>query len=202
MRGDLPVRCTCGAVRGRAVDMHPGAVNHMVCHCRGCRGFAAHMQREVQMLDTHGGVEIFQLSPAALVIEQGIEHIGCIRMTPKGALRWHTRCCRTPIASGLDTRSVPFLSLHPVCIDREALPAPLDDYLGPIRVRANGRFPRDQIKALRAGIGALLPMLFRYAGMCLKWVIRGEHRRSPFFDRETAKPIVEPTVVGLPDDFR
>ncbi len=201
MRGDLAVRCACGALRGRALDVHPGATNRVACHCRGCRAYAAHMQREAELFDAHGGMDVFQISPAALVFDDGLEHLGCLRMTPKGALRWHARCCGTPIAGGLDRRGVPFASLHPVCIDRAALSAPLDDYIGPVRVRVNGRFPRREVRALKAGLGALLPMIVRYGAMCLKWIIRGDHRRSPFFDRETARPIVEPTVVGIPPGF-
>jgi len=201
MRGDVPVRCECGAVRGRLIDLHPGGVNRTVCHCRGCRAFAAHIGREAQIFDPHGGSDVFQTSPASLVFDEGIEHIGCLRMTPKGALRWHTTCCKTPIAGSFHTRNVPFMSMYPACVDRAALPAPLDDAIGPVRVRVNGTFPRGERRALKAGVGALLPMIVRYSWMCIRWLVSGQHKRSPFFDRETARPIVEPTVIGISDDF-
>lgn len=200
MAADLPVRCACGALTGRLIDLRPATANNMVCHCRGCRAYAAHMGREAQMLDAHGGVRVFQVSPAALVFDGGAEHLACLRMTAGGALRWYAGCCRTPIASGLDRRGVPFVSMHPLCVDWGEVS--LEARAGPVRVRVNRRFPRAERRALKAGVGALLAMLARYGWMCLRWVARGDHRRSPFFERQTAAPVAEPVVVGLPDDFR
>lgn len=201
MRGDLSIRCACGAVRGRALDVHPGAANRVVCHCRGCRAYAAHIDREAQILDERGGSDVFQISPAALVFDAGVEHVACLRMTPKGALRWYAGCCDTPIAGTFYTRRVPFLSLYPACVDADTLDGALDAYRGPVRVRVNGTFPKSEVKALKAGVGALLPMIARYGWMCLKWMVTGAYKRSPFFDRDTAAPIVEPVVIGISDDF-
>ncbi len=199
MRADLPIRCACGRVRGCARDIHPGAANRVVCHCRGCRAYAAHIDREAQILDPHGGSDVFQISPAALSFEAGIEHIRCLRMTPKGALRWYAGCCDTPIAGSFHTRRVPFLSIYPACVEAEALDGPLDAYRGPVLARVNGTFDRAEAKTLKANPGALLAMLPRYAWWCLKWMASGAYKRTPLFERETAAPIAEPLVIGIAD---
>lgn len=96
-----PLRCQCGTVR--AVLAHPARGNRVVCYCHDCRAFAHVLDQASRVLDERGGSEISQVLPKNLTFTQGTEALACLRLTPKGLLRWHSACCRTPIGNTLAT---------------------------------------------------------------------------------------------------
>ena len=186
MSTTLPIRCTCGALRGIARDIAPDRVNRVVCHCRGCTA-AAHAlrpQNPDDILDEHGGTHRVQISPANIEITHGKEHLALTRMTPKGALRWYAECCNTPLALTFAKRGV-FVGVELVCLDTTEP----EEHLGPVHARVNGSFPREERVALAATFGSLLRMLWRLILLMLRWRWRGDHERSPFFDPDTGQPL-------------
>lgn len=193
---DLAIRCACGELRGVVHGVSPAEANHVVCYCRYCEAYARELGRAGEILDEWGGTERFQVSPAALEITGGAGRIECMRLTPKGALRWYAGCCNTPVAITLPSSSVPFLAMDACCVDRRALRAPLDSMVGPIRARVNRRFPAEQAGPMAATFGALLRMLAHFAPMLFRWWWRGDHRRWVLFDRASGAPVVAPRLVA------
>jgi|GEM_PF-227922 len=194
MHSEIPIRCTCGKFKAVIKDVSPKKANHNVCCCSSCQQYAHMLGREGDLLDEHGGTEVFQVSPGTLQFVAGQEELACLQITPKkGALRWYTTCCKTPIAHTLPSYKVPFMAMNHLAIDKKGLQQPLDDYVGPIRARVNGRFSRQQAKELKATVWDLLKMIVHFTPLTLKWTFRGEYKRSPFFDSQTQKPILPPS---------
>jgi hypothetical protein len=190
MPADLPIRCSCGALRGVARGVSGACGNRVVCYCDDCQSFAHFLDRAEDTLDAHGGTEIFQTSPARIEITAGADRLACMRLTPKGLLRWYAACCRTPIGNTLASRQVPFVGLVVACLDHPSL----DSALGPIRVRGHARFA----VGTPAGAHRSFPAtaIARLLWNSLVARLRGDHRRSPFFDRETGAPVSAPRVLS------
>src|SRR5262245_44421193 len=138
MPADLPVRCSCGIVRGALRGVSGRNGNRVVCYCDDCQSFAHFLDRAQDVLDEHGGTEIFQTSAGRLAITAGADRLACVRLQPSGLLRWYTACCRTPIGNTLATRQLPFVGLVVACLER----AELDPVLGPVRARGHARFAK------------------------------------------------------------
>ena len=185
----LPLKCACGKVEAYAEKVNPLRVNHVVCGCRYCRAYARHLGREHEILDAHGGTEVFQLSPRDLKFLGGDENIACLRITRKGALRWYADCCDTPIANTFESQSMPFVGIPCAFVDRERLESPLNSYLGPVAVRVNTTGP-----APSKGVVRLAAVILRFGAMLAWWRLRGDHKHSPFFDYETGAPHRTPEI--------
>lgn len=202
MATDLPLRCSCGELRGTLhADPERGS-RRLVCYCDDCQAFAHFLGRADEILDLHGGTEVFQTSPARLSFGQGADRLACMRLTEKGLLRWYARCCETPVGNTLATSQVPFVGLVDRCVDHAAAGRPRDETLGPIRARIQGRFARGDRTGLDIHDTAPLGVLASGAWALAKARLRGDHRRSPFFDPETGRPIVSPHVLGAEERAR
>ena len=87
MSSNLAIRCQCGCVVGKATGLSPNAGSRVVCYCDDCQAFVDQLgQREV-VLDSNGGTEIFQMSPAALTVSRGLD---VFRLTQDRY--WYTDC--------------------------------------------------------------------------------------------------------------
>ena len=146
------------------------------------------------MLDAHGGTEIFQMSPAGLAFTSGADRLACMRLSPRGMLRWYASCCRTPIGNTLSTPRIPFVGLIVRCVDRSDGRS-LDDALGPVRARGFARFAKNRAQ-LDASDRFPLWMVARLARLGLAARLRGDHRRSPFFGAATGAPVSAPRVLS------
>lgn len=195
MPADLPLRCSCGTVRGVARGVSAARGNRVACYCDDCQSFAWFLGRADEILDAHGGTDIFQMSPARLELGCGREQLACLRLTPGGLLRWYADCCKTPIGNTMAARQVPFVGLvHSFC-DHAAHGPSRDETLGPVRGRVNGRFAAGDRSTLDAHDRAPFSMLPRLAWMIGLARLRGEHARSVFFDAETGELSVDPRVL-------
>ncbi|UAB87436.1 hypothetical protein I5192_09230 [Ruegeria sp. SCSIO 43209] len=178
--GDLPFRCNCGALSGRITEHGVVSGTHVVCFCHDCR--AAQLYFE-QPDPAPGPVEVFQMSPEDIKIDAGVEHLAAMQLSPKGMLRWCARCCNAPLATTPTTPKFPFAGF---IVKR--IPHPSS--LGPITTR--GFVPRADGKQSHEKI--------RYAAMgllkrVLKSRLSGSWKKTPFFDSETGRPVVQPTVL-------
>ncbi len=163
--------------------------------CDDCQCFAHWLERADEVLDANGGTEVFQMTPAQVEITAGAEHIRCVRLSPKGLMRWYAGCCRTPIANSLASPRFPFVGVFHLFMDHAADGRSRDEVLGPIRARVHGRFGIGELPAdahPRAPIGIIFRSLRLLGG---GW-IRRAHRPTPLFDLDTGKPVSEPTVVS------
>jgi hypothetical protein len=191
---DLAIECRCGALRGVVQALSPRVGRRVVCYCDDCQAFARYLGTASDVLDAHGGTDIFQMSPARLGFSQGTEHLVCVRLTPKGGLRWFTDCCRTAIGNTPPTGQLPFVGLIHTCMNTEE--RALDEIIGPVRSRVMGRYARGDLADIEAHDGFPLSHIAAIFAKILVWRLRGDHKRSPFFDAGTGAPIARPQVPG------
>ncbi|MCG8589625.1 MAG: DUF6151 family protein [Proteobacteria bacterium] len=195
MANDLPIRCRCGNLRGRAQGVSGERGNRIVCYCDDCQAFGDFLGPD-GVLDTHGGTDIFQMSPARLEFTRGLDQLACLRLTSKGMLRWYAACCKTPIGNTMATRQIPFVGLIHACVDHEADGRSRDEALGPVRAGVNARFARGDRTQLDAHDRAPLSMGLGILGRLVAARLRGDHAASPFFDRGTGEPVAVPLVLS------
>ena len=72
-------------------------------------------------------------APSRVTIEQGQDQLRCLRLSPKGLLRWHTACCNTPVANQLAKPRLPFVGI-PLAFVAEP------EAIGPPKHRIMARF--------------------------------------------------------------
>jgi hypothetical protein len=195
MDTDVALRCRCGAVRGTARGLSPSRGHRVVCYCDDCQAFARFLGG-AGVLDANGGTDIFQTSAGRLEIDRGNERLACIRLTPRGPLRWYAGCCNTPVANTPATAQVPFAGVIHSFLDTAAAGKTRDELLGPVRARIYARFATGDRDRLDADAGLPLRLLARVAPILIAARLRGDHRRSPFFDPATGQPIAPPQRPG------
>jgi hypothetical protein len=174
----VPLRCTCGVMRGTATGILPSAQNRSVCYCDDCQVFAHYLERAGDVLDAHGGTEAFPLTPAQITISEGAAQLRSVRLGPKGLYRWYAGCCRTPVANTLRA-GLPMAIVVRSFVDLDE--AGCERAFGPIRARimasfAIGRPPADAHPKVPPTF--VLRVLTRIAG---GW-FSGAAQPSPFFD--------------------
>ncbi len=192
---DLPIRCTCGALRGVLREPSRDTGNRCVCYCDDCQSFAHFLERADEILDANGGTDIFQTSSGRLEFHQGREELACIRLTESGMLRWYASCCRTPIGNTPQTSRVPFVGLIHSCVDHSRDGRSRDDSLGPIRMRGFGRFAKGDRSRLDADDGNSPEMGPRVTKILERAIQDGDQDRSPFFKGSTDEPCVTPRIL-------
>jgi Family of unknown function (DUF6151) len=194
---NLPLACACGAVHWVAREVSASRDNHAVCYCDDCQAFAHALDCADRVLDANGGSEVLQISPARIEFRAGGERLACLRLRPKGLLRWHTSCCRTPVGNTLASRQVPFVGLVLRRADGEPERRARDAVLGPVRGAFHARFAVGDRSGLATHQGVPVALYARLFRMMVVGRLRGDHARSPFFTA-SGEPIAEPRV--LTDD--
>jgi hypothetical protein len=154
----------------------------LVCYCRDCRAYARHLGDE-GALDEAGGTELFQTSVACIALDAGLARIACLRMTPRGPLRWYAGCCDSALANTAPVCAIPFggVIVARLSGDRDAL--------GPVGARVHtGSAEASGKRRPRAhGLGQVL---YRFIRTTLAARAAGAHRRHPFFP--DGKPLAAP----------
>ena len=195
MSANLAIRCQCGCVVGRATDLSPNAGRRVVCYCDDCQAFADQLGQREAVLDSNGGTEIFQMSPAALTVSRGLDRLACLKLTPRGPLRWYTDCCKTPIGNTPSTHKLPFVGLILACVHTAG--HSLDQVLGPVRARVMVRHAIGDVGTLpNAHAGFSLSHIAGISWKIFTWRMQRDHERSLFFDPETGEPITSPLIPG------
>jgi hypothetical protein len=196
---DVPLRCSCGALRGWVRSVGARSGNRCICYCDDCQSFAHFLERADAILDAHGGTDIFQTSPARVDLTSGVERLASIQLRPGSrVVRWYASCCGTPIGNTPADPRIPFVGLIHACIDSGAIGSSADAVLGPVRGSVFRRFARGDGAALPAPRTAL--QVLRIARLILVARLRGDRRQSPFFD-PGGKPVAAPRVLGA-DELR
>ncbi|MFC4347426.1 DUF6151 family protein [Kordiimonas lipolytica] len=191
MTKDVSVSCTCGKVKGVIHGLSAASSNHVQCPCKGCQSYAHYLGRAADMLDEAGYSNIFQIDPVTFEIKEGLEHLACVRMTPKGPLRWYTDCCKTPLGNTLPKGGVPFLGVLPICTGYKGTDQAVVEMVGPVRAVANEKRPQTLAEKLK--VWGMLAHLMR---LLLWWRIRGGKSWKPFFDKDTLRPIRKPITIS------
>lgn len=195
MTTGLALACRCGKVRGTASNLSAASGSHLVCYCEDCQRFQHFLGRQSDVLDNHGGTEIFQTSAGNIAFSSGQEHVACMRMRPDGTVRWYADCCNTPIGNTLATPAIPFLGLITACLRAQGEDATVSEALGPVRYGVHGRRAIGE-PALEKVYATFTPLLIvRFLARALRWRLRGDHRRSPFFDA-AGKLLAQPRILS------
>jgi hypothetical protein len=192
---DLTIRCACGGVSGLAAGLSRQTGNRVICYCDDCQAFARHLGHAERVLDAHGGTDVVQASPARVRFVAGADRLACLRLTAKGPLRWYASCCSTPIGNTAATPRLPFMGLIHSCLHDAPDGTPRDQVLGPPRGRVRLKFATGDTAALRATKGSLLIMVLHFVRVMVDARLRGDQKRSPFFD-QNGQPIAPPRLLS------
>ncbi|MES2821161.1 MAG: DUF6151 family protein [Pseudomonadota bacterium] len=185
-----PIGCTCGRLKGTLEQSR--SVNRGRCYCADCQAFARYLKRDAQILDPQGGTDVVQVLPKNLRFTQGLEHLACMRLSPKGLLRWYAACCNTPIGNTPANFKLSFAGLIHSCL--ASGPQTLDQAFGPIRMQGYTEAALGQPKPKSFGLPSAI---LRIAAMLLKARLYGSYRHTPFFDPASGAPMVTPKVLSL-----
>ncbi len=180
---------------GEVADVSARTGTRLTCMCDDCQAYAHWLGHPERTLDPYGGTEVFQVTPRQITLTDGTDNLACVRLTPKGLLRWHARCCRTPIANTLASPRVAFTGIVHTFMPLDGDDVRRTEVLGPIRARVQGRFAPVALPA-DAHRRAPLSIIGRSLKHLLAGTVRGAHRPSPFFDAQTGEPVVAPIVLA------
>lgn len=201
MRNPISLRCSCGKVRGIAKDVTPARGNRVVCYCDDCQAYAHWLGRADDMLDAHGGTDVYQLTPAQLEITDGAEYVRCMRLTAKGLLRWYTACCRTPVANQVDSIRIPFAGIPQPFMDHAGDGCTREQAVGPVIVRVHVRYAKTP-PAEKAHPKVPVWYILRVMGQLFRGSVRGAHLPSPFVDARTKSLIRTPEILSAEERER
>ncbi len=182
-------------MQGKATNVNAHNGNRVVCCCSDCQAFATELGRDKDILDDFGGTDIYQTSQSQITITQGQEHLKCLRLTPKGLLRWYTDCCNTPVGNALNAK-MPFFGIVHNFMHMEG---DNEKYLGPVLayVQTQDAIKRSEPPYLdypHHHEKFPLGITFRIIVKMLGWKLKGMGTPSVFFD-SSGKPSVKPRIV-------
>lgn len=188
---EIELKCLCGQVQGTLRSVNPKAGTRVKCYCKSCQEFANHLDKGNHILDERGGSDIYQVAPNRITITTGGEHVKCLRLTPKGLLRWYASCCNTPIANTVSAK-FPFVGIiSPFIPPTEAN----QKLLGPIKAHAYPQYAKERLPE----VWLQQTSLFRYTIKILfkigMWKISGKGRPTPFFSQD-GRPITKPKILN------
>lgn len=184
-----PLQCRCGTLKGQVAN--PRSANRVICYCKDCQAFAHFLGRQSDVLDERGGSEVLQILPKHLTLTQGREVLACMRLTPKGLLRWYAHCCNTPIGNTLDSPKVSFIGLLHSCLETSG--PPLDESFGPVRAWVNTKGAGGEPKPKTVGMATAGSWFIRTV---LRARFNGDYKHTPLFAPGTWAPVVTPRVLS------
>lgn len=186
----MQIGCMCGKISGRVEKASSNTINRIRCYCRDCQA-GAYLTGGEKVLDSHGGTEIYQTSPALISFDHGLENIGCTRLAEKGLLRWHSTCCNTAIANTLEDRKFAFVGLVHICVKSPEMGVMRDQLIGAqiFDVNTDGakNGPVKRVGQRRT--------IFKILSGVIKAKITGTYKKNPFFDAASGEPIAKPRIL-------
>ena len=179
----MPFSCKCGTLSGVLHDVTPRTGSRVVCYCRDCQA-AAHALGAEFALNDRGGTDIFQTLPSHIDIRHGQDHLACLRLSPKGLMRWYADCCDTPLFNALPSPTFRFVGVSTAILAGDGAP------LGPV------------IAVNKGDCATPGPEIASHGYMSAGWQILKRHlkaklrrdRKTPFFDTSGA-PVVSPRIL-------
>ena len=195
---DIPLRCACGTLSGVALGVASNTGCRVVCYCDDCQAFARFLGRS-DITDEWGGTDIFQLAPARVRLQAGLEALSCVRLSEKGMHRWFCAKCRTPVGNTVSAR-LPFVGLIHCFMDLGSDGRERDEALGKPLGYVQTKFAMGSLPARPAG-SSLLRVISRSVRLLGKAWLTGAGSPSAFFDDQTRVPRVTPLVLQ-PDERR
>ncbi|MCZ2721413.1 DUF6151 family protein [Marinomonas sp. 15G1-11] len=182
---ELALECRCGKVKGRVHSVNLKQGNHLVCYCQSCQNFANYLQSDV--LNEFGGSDIFQIAPAFISIDLGVDQLKSLKLTDKGVCRWYTDCCKTPIGNTAGAK-IPMVGILRSFIAKDQ---DINAKIGPIMGNV---YVKNLDSPLPQSMSAPLSekrLIFRMIRKILLWKILAKGTPNPFMNSQ-GKPIVKP----------
>ena len=193
---NLAIRCSCGSVQGTAEGVTPANTNRLLCYCDDCQAFVHYLERPKEFLDPNGGSDVVQMSAGRIRFSEGQDKLTCVRLTKSGLVRWYSSCCNSPLGTTMPTRQIPFVGLIRSSIESTTNGSSVDEAIGPVRARVQGRFAVGNTENLGVSDKPPFGVLMRLARILLGARFRGDHLKSPYFDSQSAEPVVAPRVLS------
>ena len=183
---DLAFSCRCGTLKGVLHSVSPTTGSHVKCYCCDCQA-AAHHLGAVEVLDEHGGTEIYQTIPAEIELTEGAEKLACMRLSPKGLMRWYASCCNSPLFNTLASAKLAFVGVHVRACEKNA------EAFGPLVAVVNTGGAIDPPENLKDF--GMRRAIWGFVRRNLGAKLRG--RTENFFFDANRNPIVTPYVLTL-----
>ena len=190
---DLQLKCECGAFEGVLHDATPDNGVHAACYCKDCQAFAAYLGKQDDALDKNGGTRIYQTLPSHLDIIKGAENLNCVRLSPKGLMRWHVRCCNSPIGNTPPGRGLSFVGLITNSLHNKNDGQTVDDAIGPLQTAGFTQHAYGDIDPSIPSAG--FKMIFAALKRALGARLSGAYKQTPFFDADNS-PVAEPKTLS------
>ena len=184
-----PLRCRCGTVQGHVSEPQRVMVRG-VCYCKDCQAYAHFLGRADDVLDAHGGTDVIAIHPQHVTLTQGLDALACVSLSPRGLLRWHAGCCRTPIGNTSRHAKTAYVGLVHTCL--EGAGVPIERSFGPVTMRLNIASASSPVTERSKGA---LRSMTRLVSTLLGARLSGSYKRSPFFDADTGMPMLAPYVL-------
>jgi hypothetical protein len=168
--------------------------------CIDCQTYAHYLAQSAEILDEHGGTDIFQLAIRQLELRQGSERLACVRLGPRGAMRWYADCCKTPVGNTAPSHQIPMVGVPHSFMDHGASPGGRERDLGPVRFRVQGQ---DGHGRLPPGTHPAFPrrLILRTIYLAVRARLAGKARPNPFWD-DRGQPRVTPLVLSKEERAR
>lgn len=182
---DIPLTCRCGTVEGVMKNATAATGNRVVCCCSDCQNFARYLNCADDVLDQFGGTDIYQTSQSQVTIQRGTEQLRCVKLTPKGLVRWYTHCCNTPVGNTMNA-SMPFVGLIHSFIGLKNI----DNALGPVRAYVQCQHAIGEPDYPHSAKKFPLGITLRIMRKMLSWKLSGKNKPSVFFS-DDGKPVAE-----------
>ena len=179
--GPLDFSCSCGKLQGQLTAKGAASGLHVGCYCSDCRAVEIHMHRPDPAPDP---VDLFLTTQDTLTITQGTQHIGLLRLSPRGTMRWYATCCDTHLFNTSANPKLAFLSIRAT-----TLGAP--ERLGPFIAETN--IPKPGGKTVNKGMARVMRKL---VPQILIARLTGRWRQSPLFDTDSGEPVVAPVILS------
>jgi len=182
----VALECSCGSVKGE-LSIVPKSSFHVHCLCCDCQNFAAYLNNKEEILDEHGGSELFQTYPAYMKISEGQDKLAGIQLTPKGIYRWHTTCCNMPVGNTMTSSKMPFVGISVKLMNFSSEEEKLKT-LGPVVMKAFGKYA---IGEMPKDAHEKFPISFmpKIMGFMAKGMFKKKNAPSPFFNGK--EPVAE-----------
>ncbi|MFP3382609.1 DUF6151 family protein [Tritonibacter sp. SIMBA_163] len=180
MSAPLRFACACGSLCGHVEPTSVKQGTRILCHCADCRAVELY----------HGcpdpkdtGVDLLQLNPDMVTIDQGAEHLQLLKLSPKGLLRWYAGCCGTPLFNSLGKPKLPFIAVRSALFDD---PDQLGKVIAQAFIPQPGKPPKHE--------GAARMTMKLASRMISAWA-SGRWRQTPLFDIDSGAPKAEPLIL-------
>jgi len=191
MSNIVALECLCGTVKGK-LSIVPGSFFHVHCLCCDCQSFASYLNNEENILDKHGGSELFQTYPAFMEVCEGKDKMACVQLRDKGIYRWYTTCCNMPLANTMSSSKVPFIGVS-VKLMKFASEQKKIEALGPVTMKAFGKY---SIGEMPKDAHPKFPISYmpKIMGFMLKGIFKKMNMLSSFFNGK--KPVAKVKVLS------